>query len=163
MTPRKAALNGKPRPASDYQVGYGRPPEHSRFAPGQSGNIKGRPKGSQNLSAIVARLARQQMTVKEGGRPRRVSRFEALYLTLWAQAYKGNAKAWTEIRQSLRDVGLLRSELPTVEPTITADDDAIVRDYLKQFGIEPPKSSKVNRNTRTRKAGKRDNKRETTK
>jgi hypothetical protein len=161
MTTGKTAL--KSRPESDYEIGYRRPPTHSRFAPGQSGNAKGRPKGSQNLSSIVARLARQPMTVKEGGRPRRVSRFEALFLTIWAQAYKGNAKAWAEIRQSLRDIGLLRGELPTVEPTITADDDAIVRDYLKQFGIEPLKSSKVSRNTRTRKAGKRDNKRETTK
>jgi hypothetical protein len=28
----------------DYEIGYGRPPRHSQFKPGQSGNPKGRPK-----------------------------------------------------------------------------------------------------------------------
>ena len=28
----------------DYEVGYGKPPKHSRFKPGQSGNPKGRPR-----------------------------------------------------------------------------------------------------------------------
>jgi hypothetical protein len=153
MTTRKTAP--EPSPASDYEVGYRRPPKHTRFAPGQSGNAKGRPKGSQNLSSIVKKLARQQMTVKEGGRPRRVSRFEALNLTLWAQAYQGNPKAWAEIRQSLRDAGLLRGELPTVEPTITPDDEAIVGDYLKHFVIETPASG-------NRKSGNAQRKREKT-
>jgi Family of unknown function (DUF5681) len=28
-----------------YQVGYGKPPVHSRFRKGQSGNPRGRPRG----------------------------------------------------------------------------------------------------------------------
>ena len=35
-----------PRPG--YEVGNGKPPEHSRFKPGQSGNPRGRPKGAKN-------------------------------------------------------------------------------------------------------------------
>jgi len=31
-----------------YDVGYGKPPAHSRFKPGQSGNPRGRPKGVKN-------------------------------------------------------------------------------------------------------------------
>lgn len=31
---------------ADYRVGYGRPPRRHRLKPGQSGNPKGRPKGS---------------------------------------------------------------------------------------------------------------------
>jgi hypothetical protein len=153
MTTRKPAPKSRPTP--DYEVGYGRPPKHTRFVPGQSGNAKGRPKGSQNLSSIVARLARQPMTIKVAGRPRQVSQFEALHLTIWAEAYKNNPKAWTEIRQSLRDAGLLSGELPTIEPTIPADDEAIVRDYFKNFGFEPPQSPKVNRKTRGQKSAKR--------
>ena len=34
---------------SDYEVGYRKPPKHTRFKPGQSGNLRGRPKGTKNL------------------------------------------------------------------------------------------------------------------
>ena len=142
-----------------YEVGYRRPPKHTRWAPGQSGNAKGRPEGSQNFATVVSRLARQPMTVKEGGRSRRVSRLEALYLTLWAQAYKGSVKACAEIRQSLRDAGLLRFEDRPGEDTITPDDQAIVADYLKQLGVKQPKTlmrsaKKKNPKPRTTRASK---------
>ena len=35
---------------SDHDGGYGKPPRHSQFKKGQSGNSKGRPKGSRNFS-----------------------------------------------------------------------------------------------------------------
>ena len=39
----------------EYEVGYGRPPKSGQFKNGQSGNPKGRPKGSLNLKTIVKR------------------------------------------------------------------------------------------------------------
>nr|WP_306262013.1 DUF5681 domain-containing protein [Pararhizobium sp. IMCC21322] len=33
---------------ADYEVGYAKPPQSSRFKPGMSGNPKGRPKGARN-------------------------------------------------------------------------------------------------------------------
>jgi hypothetical protein len=43
---------GAMRRSAEYQVGYGRPPQHTRFPKGQSGNPKGRPKGSRALASI---------------------------------------------------------------------------------------------------------------
>ncbi|MEH6726420.1 MAG: DUF5681 domain-containing protein [Hyphomicrobiales bacterium] len=33
---------------ADYEVGYAKPPQSSRFKPSMSGNPKGRPKGARN-------------------------------------------------------------------------------------------------------------------
>ncbi len=35
--------------ADEYEVGYKRPPKHTQFKLGQSGNMKGRPKGTRNF------------------------------------------------------------------------------------------------------------------
>ena len=62
---------------ADNRVGYRRPPRHSRFQPGQSGNPRGRPRGVKSLSDIVRKIVGQKVTVTENGRVRRVPRLEA--------------------------------------------------------------------------------------
>ena len=37
----------------DYEVGYKKPPKHTQFQPGQSGNPAGRPPKSRNLKRLV--------------------------------------------------------------------------------------------------------------
>ena len=39
-------------PRADYEVGYGRPPVHSRFRKGQSGNPRGRRSPPLNRRAV---------------------------------------------------------------------------------------------------------------
>ena len=46
-----------PKNVPDYAVGYGKPPQHSRFKPGRSGNPKGRPKGQPTASETFMREA----------------------------------------------------------------------------------------------------------
>src|SRR5262245_12533366 len=49
-------------------VGYGRPPRHTRFKRGQSGNPKGRPKGSKNIRSEVCQILTDPILVKVGGK-----------------------------------------------------------------------------------------------
>ncbi len=37
-------------PPRDYEVGYGKPPSRTRFRSGQSGNPRGRPKGTKKAN-----------------------------------------------------------------------------------------------------------------
>jgi hypothetical protein len=37
----------------EERIAYGRPPVHSRFKPGSSGNAKGRPKKSRNIATEI--------------------------------------------------------------------------------------------------------------
>ncbi|WP_424360184.1 DUF5681 domain-containing protein [Methylocystis parvus] len=63
-------------PAGDYAVGYGRPPEHTRFQPGQSGNRNGRPKGSRPIGAVLQDVLQQKIPVTENGKTRRMTTLE---------------------------------------------------------------------------------------
>jgi hypothetical protein len=60
------------------KVGYGRPPVHSRFKPGHSGNPKGRPKGQRNLASEIARAMAMPVPVTVNGRRKNVSTMTAL-------------------------------------------------------------------------------------
>jgi hypothetical protein len=42
---------------ADNRVGYRRPPRHSRFQPGQSGNPRGPPRGSSRSRTSSARVS----------------------------------------------------------------------------------------------------------
>jgi hypothetical protein len=109
--PKDQKPEGPKRPVSDYKVGYGRPPKHTRFKPGQSGNSKGRPKGRKNNRNIVREIAERQVTFLENGRRRTMSVREALFQILILGALKPEAK----INDQYRVVELLEKYLPELD------------------------------------------------
>lgn len=52
----------------DYPIGYGKPPKHSQFKKGQSGNPKGPKKGSRALKTDLDKALRAQLTITVGGK-----------------------------------------------------------------------------------------------
>ena len=64
---RKRARGANVRSTGHHQVGYGRPPLHTRFKPGQSGNPKGRPKGAKNEDTILREIMNRPIDIREGG------------------------------------------------------------------------------------------------
>jgi hypothetical protein len=77
----------------DDHVGYKRPPHNSRFRPGQSGNLKGRPKHVRSLkSEFLAELG-EFIRVREGDREMKISKQRAFVKALVAAAIKGNMRA----------------------------------------------------------------------
>ena len=63
---------------SDYEVGYGKPPRHTRFKKGQSGNPRGRPCGSKNLKTLLSEALNEPVIVTENGRRRKITKREAI-------------------------------------------------------------------------------------
>lgn len=81
----------------DNAVGYGRPPIATRFKPGQSGNPKGRKKGTRNFKTDVRNELDEVITVHEGGRAMKITKQRALIKALVAAAIKGDMRATTAL------------------------------------------------------------------
>jgi hypothetical protein len=80
-----------------YEIGYGKPPRASRFAPGKSGNPRGRPKGSKNLATVVLRESRQRVRVNGPQGSRTVTKLEAAVMQIGNKAAQGELRAAREL------------------------------------------------------------------
>jgi hypothetical protein len=61
----------------DYEVGYGRPPKHTQFQPGYSGNPRGKPAGAFHPATILKRTLLEKIPVKKNGREIKITKLEA--------------------------------------------------------------------------------------
>lgn len=60
-----------------YKVGYKRPPEHTRFKPGQSGNPRGRPRQKKGFAELLHDRLFRSVSLRENGEKRRMLLAEA--------------------------------------------------------------------------------------
>src|ERR1700681_3237276 len=77
----------------DGPVGYRKPPAQSRFKPGQSGNPKGRPKGSLNIATVLERTLREKVIINENGQRKIITKLEASIKQLVNKAAAGDLRA----------------------------------------------------------------------
>jgi hypothetical protein len=78
---------------TDYSVGYGKPPKSTQFKKGQSGNPKGRPRGSLSLMTVIERELNSKVTVTEQGQQKKVRKKEVVAKQLVNKAASGDLKA----------------------------------------------------------------------
>jgi hypothetical protein len=91
-TPPKTPKRSHPDIPGDYEVGYGRPPQHTRFKPGQCGNPRGRPRKDESLATHVKAAMAQKVRVTDGDRSRRISKSEIIATGLVNRAAKGSIR-----------------------------------------------------------------------
>lgn len=96
-----AAPETDPHGLTGHEVGYGKPPMKRRFKSGESGNRRGRPRGSKNRKTIVRKIMNEMHTVTEDGRRQRRSTLELMLLALRNLAAAGNEPAFRAYKKFL--------------------------------------------------------------
>ena len=74
----------------DYGVGRGKPPKHSQWKKGQSGNPSGKRKKTVSLQAKLAKLAGEEIALNYNGSATSMSRDLAMLHAVLQKAMKGD-------------------------------------------------------------------------
>jgi uncharacterized protein DUF5681 len=128
----KSALRRESR--SLHSVGYGKPPIHSRFAPGKSGNPKGRPKGQLNLETELKNELSRLITVREGDRSRRLKKGVAWPVKTVNGALNNDPKANATLIALLRTLILSQQPQGAAEGPVTSNDRDLLADFIRRHG-----------------------------
>jgi hypothetical protein len=115
--------------ASDYKVGYGNPPRHSQFKPGQRSLSPGRPKGARNFKMVVKATLNEPVKVTRDGKSRKISTLEAILLRLREKALGGDLRALD--RMLLLAQAYCEEELAATVG-LSANDAEVLRIYTRR-------------------------------
>ena len=133
-----------------YEIGYCKPPKHTQFKPGQSGNRKGRPKGTQNFTTIARHRLAQPVVVREGAKVRKVSTLDASFARLIEQALRGDHRAIRLLLDVARSVELPETErrmsLEQLLPLLSDHQLEVLKQVSEiALGITPQQSCEMPR------------------
>jgi hypothetical protein len=122
--------------ASGYKVGYKKPPLHTRFRKGQSGNPRGRPPGSKTFATLLNDALNEAVVVTEDGRRRKISKRELGLRQL------ANKFAMAEVQATKILLGLMQERervgatTPGEPPSLGAADEKVIASLLKRLRSE---------------------------
>ena len=74
------------------KVGYAKPPKHTRFTKGRSGNPKGRPTGSKNIATMMIEELTQPVAIVENGKRTKIPKIRAAVRQALNRAMVGDFK-----------------------------------------------------------------------
>jgi len=112
-------------------VGYGSPPDHTKFQKGQSGNPRGRKKGRKNFMTDLIEELSETVEITENGKRKTITKQRALQKSVVTRGIKGDVRAaqiasiWAaSIRDNPQSDGLA---------PLDSQDLKILQAYLKQM------------------------------
>ena len=122
--------------SENYSVGFRKPPKHTQFKPGLSGNPRGKPKGRKNADTILNQILHRKLQFRDRGRLRQVTVIEAMFLKFAEAALRGDTKAAAFLLNRYAP-----AEFDETTRDLTREDreilDAFSRRVLAQSAREP--------------------------
>jgi uncharacterized protein DUF5681 len=108
--PASAASRGR-----SYNVGYGKPPHHTRFQKGQSGNPGGRPRGAERVKQLTLDEAYREVAIDEDGEARMMPAIQAVIRAQLTLAAKGNGPAQRAVLKMVQEIETERAAIDAEE------------------------------------------------
>lgn len=119
----------------DYEVGWGKPPVGRRFQKGQSGNPKGRTRGTRNLQTDLSEELGEKIVVQQGERTIRISKQRALVKILITKSLKGDTRA-IQILVNMMHRKPADDDVAKEAPTLSAEEHELWQGLLKEVRSE---------------------------
>lgn len=121
-------LTGDEGEEPGYEVGYGKPPKHSRF---QKGNRHGRGRrpGSRNLKTIVEEVTHERVPAQISGKTKKISRLELSVRQLAQKAVAGDLKAIDRLVLLSERYGPVEDDGPIPEEETAYDIETLLHHF----------------------------------
>ena len=110
---------------SDDAVGYGKPPKHSQFKKGQSGNPRGCPKVRKDVRTRFHDIMNKQVVVTEEGREKKMSKLEVGLSQLMNKAASGDFRAIKAMLYLCRELGYTDNRADPVIIVVSEAEDKV--------------------------------------
>jgi hypothetical protein len=132
MSESKSSASKTSENKRDYEVGRGKPPVHTRFKKGQSGNPRGpRPK---NLPALLVDPLNEKVVVTIDGERREITKREAVSTQLVNESTRANLRATKMLTDMLKDAEKKAGAAPPPEPApFTAADEEVMATFIARL------------------------------
>jgi hypothetical protein len=115
-----------------YKVGRGKPPLHTRFKKGQSGNPRG-PR-AKNLPALLVAALNEQVALTANGQSRRMSKREAVIAQLVDKSAGADLRATKMLIDLLKDIEKRAGMTPSPKASpFTAADEEVVENLVARL------------------------------
>ncbi len=118
---------------SGYKIGPGRPPLHTRFQKGQSGNPGGR--SAKSLPALLADALNETVVMTIDGRRRKITKREAIVTQMVDKSASADLRATKMLIDMMKDVERRTGDAaPPLEPRrLDAADKEVVQLFVARL------------------------------
>jgi uncharacterized protein DUF5681 len=118
---------------AEYEVGYKKPPKHTQFQKGKSGNPGGRRKPTTDLVTALQRTLGELITIREHGQTRRVTRLEAALHQMVAKATAGDIAAFRSLSALIQAYQQPHEPAPKTSAELEEADRKILAKIVAKF------------------------------
>jgi len=116
----------------EYAANYRKPPLHTRFKKGQSGNPRGRPK--KDLPALLVAALNEPVYVTTNGRRRKITKREAIVTQMVNESAGANLRATKMLIDMMKDIEKkTRAEPPPEQHRFAPADEEVIKNVVERI------------------------------